>query len=127
MANPTKEFFDELNRRGHEPLLEKASATVRLDLTRGRETEHWFMLIDHGDIRVSHNMAAADCVVKFDAAVFDDLARGRANAMAAVLRGTPHVEGDMGLLVLLQRLFPGPQGTREPRPAVRPAVRKGSS
>jgi hypothetical protein len=37
---------------------------------------------------------------------------GRVNAFAAVLRGTVTVEGDPTLLVLLQRLLPGPPNAR---------------
>ena len=43
-----------------------------------------------------------------DKVVFDKLAAGRLNAVAAVLRGDLEVEGDWRLLVRIQRLFPGP-------------------
>jgi hypothetical protein len=41
-------------------------------------------------------------------AVFDDIVGGRTNAMASLLRGALAVDGDPELLVLTQRLFPGP-------------------
>ena len=40
--------------------------------------------------------------------VFEDLARGRANAMAALLRGQLRADGDPEFLILFQRLFPAP-------------------
>jgi hypothetical protein len=36
--------------------------------------------------------------------------------MAAVLRGLIAIEGDIELLMLFQRLFPGPPGRRTPVP-----------
>jgi putative sterol carrier protein len=38
--------------------------------------------------------------------LFDDLASGRANAMAAMLRGAVAVDGDRTLMIRFQRLFP---------------------
>ncbi len=45
--------------------------------------------------------------MRADKAVFDKVASGRLNAVAAVLRGDLQVEGDWRLLVRMQRLFPG--------------------
>ena len=59
-------------------------------------------------ITVSHADGAADCVVRADAALFDDLVRGEANAMASILRGRLVAEGDPALLIRFQRLFPAP-------------------
>jgi hypothetical protein len=44
--------------------------------------------------------------------------------MAALLRGTMRVEGDVQLLVLLQRLFPGPSRSRRRGPSAAPAKGK---
>ena len=38
MADATTEFFDALAERGHEPLLEKTTGTVRFDLRDGKKT-----------------------------------------------------------------------------------------
>ena len=56
--------------------------------------------------------ARADCVLRTDKALFDGIARGEVNAMAAILRGELAFEGDVQLLVLFQRLFPGPSRTK---------------
>ena len=47
--------------------------------------------------------------------MFDKVAAGKVNAVAAVLRGDMQVEGDWRLLVRMQRLFPGPRAARRRR------------
>jgi hypothetical protein len=47
--------------------------------------------------------------------LFERIARGEANATAAVLRGAVIIDGDMELLVQLQKLFPGPPAKRRRR------------
>ena len=115
MADSTTQFFDELGRRGHEPLLEKTSGTIRIDLKDGRKTERWLVTIAKGDLAVSRENAEADCVISGDRALFDDIASGKTNAVAAMLRGTIGVEGDAPLLVSFQRLLPGPPPARRRR------------
>ena len=108
MTNGAKGFFDELGRRGHEPLLAKVTGTVRFEVVDGARTDRWLITINRGDMAVSHKRGAADCTIRGESALFDDLAGGRTNAMAAVLRGALVVTGDVELLLAIQRLFPGP-------------------
>ena len=109
MTNATTEFFQELAARGHEPALAKATGTLRFDLRDGgARAERWLITISKGDVAVSHKNAKADCVVRVDRTLFDGIASGEANAMAAFLRGAIEVEGDRGLLLAFQRAFPGP-------------------
>ena len=108
MTASTIQFFDDLGSRGHQPLLERVSATVRFDITDGGRTLHRLTTIDHGDIRVSEADQPADCVIEGDREAFDALVTGRMSAMVALLRGQLTVEGDPELMVLTQRLFPGP-------------------
>jgi putative sterol carrier protein len=109
MADATTEFFDELAARGHEPVLAKATGTLRFDLRNGgARPERWLITITKGDVAVSHKNAKADCVVRADRALFDCIASGEANAMAAFLRGAVEIDGDRGLLLAFQRAFPGP-------------------
>jgi putative sterol carrier protein len=117
MTDSTAEFFGELGSRGHEPLLEKATGTVRFDVRQGKKTDRWLVAIAKGDLSVSHRNVAADCVVSADKTLFDGVTSGKANAMAALLRGAMTVEGDVQLLVLFQRLFPGAKGSRQAPPA----------
>jgi putative sterol carrier protein len=111
------EFFAELGRRGHEPLLEKASGSARFDVADGRRTERWLVTIDKGDLRVSRRNAAADCILRVDRSSFERAVAGKLNLMAAVLRGEVAVGGDPRLLVLLRRLFPQPSRRRRSRAA----------
>jgi putative sterol carrier protein len=57
---------------------------------------------------VSHKNAHADCIVRADSAVFDGIAGGEVNPVAAVLRGAIDIEGDPELLMLLLRRSPAP-------------------
>jgi hypothetical protein len=66
MTVATADFFDQLARRGHEPLLQRASGTLRFDLQHGTETDHWLVAIDRGDIAVSRKKVRADCVIRTD-------------------------------------------------------------
>ena len=115
MADPTSEFFDELGRREHEPLLKQTSGTLRFDLRDGKRTDRWLVDVKKGDVAVSRRNVRADCVVTADRALFDDVASGKTNAMAAMLRGAMGVEGDVQLLVPFQRLLPGPRRSRRRR------------
>jgi putative sterol carrier protein len=104
-------FFDELQRRGHEPALEKERGLLRFDLRNGGKTARWLVSVDRGDVNVSHKSSRADCVVRMDQALFDRIVNGEANAIAALLRGAFEAEGDLSLLAAFQRLFPGPPTT----------------
>jgi alkyl sulfatase BDS1-like metallo-beta-lactamase superfamily hydrolase len=107
------EFFAELGRRGHEPLLAKAAGSARFDVADGKRTERWRLTIDRGDLRVSRQNSGADCVLRIDRPSFERAVKGRLNLMAAALRGEVSIDGDPRLLVLLQRLFPRPSRRRQ--------------
>jgi putative sterol carrier protein len=117
MTDATAEFFDGLGRRGHEPLLEHATGTVRFDLERGRRTEHWLVSIEKGDVVVSRANSEADAVIRADRELFDLIVSGEMNTMAAMLRGAISVDGDKELVVLFQRLLPGPPRSKAKRRA----------
>jgi len=106
--SPTAAFFDDLARRGHEPLLKSASGTIRFDVLDGERSEHWFVTIEAGDVDVSHSRTKADAVVRLDKDTLDEMVSGQVNAMASVLRGEIVPDGDLSLVILFQRVFPGP-------------------
>ena len=86
--------------------------SIRFDLTRDGRTEHWRVEFRRGTMTVARDGSAADCVIRGDASVFDDLARGRANAMATMLRGQLVADGEAELLTRFQRLLPAPTGRK---------------
>src|SRR5262245_17106521 len=86
MGPATSDFFEQLSTRGHEPLLETTTGSIRVDLAKeGEQKERWLVLIDHGDVDVSHRSSATDCTVRTSAALFDRIATGEENAFAAAL------------------------------------------
>ena len=111
-ADPVGEFFAGLAERGREPLLQNVSGTLRLDLADGGRVEHWYLAIENGGVAVSHDDAEADAVVRTAKALFEGIAAGRVNAMAAALRGALVPQGNLALVVSFQRLFPGPAASR---------------
>jgi putative sterol carrier protein len=115
MSDATTDFFDQLAERGHEPLLRKTRGTIRFDLVHGGQTECRYLTIDRGDIAVSRKRSSADGVLRVDRALFDRMASGEMNPIAAVIRGEFAIEGDWRLLVLVQRLFPAAAGAGGPR------------
>jgi predicted lipid carrier protein YhbT len=103
----TSRFFSRLEDRGTDPRAGRARGTVRLELEDG---EHWYVTLNRGALGVSHEAADADCTVRTDRATLEGMVEGRVNATAALLRGLVHAEGDVELLIYLQRLFPSPPG-----------------
>src|SRR3954447_21409296 len=81
MGDATKGFFEELSSRGHEPLLERVSGTVRVELVNGkRRPESWLVSIDKGELEVSKGGGRADCIIRAPRDLFDEIAAGEANA-----------------------------------------------
>jgi putative sterol carrier protein len=115
MSDATAAFFGELAKRGHEPLLENTKGTLRVELADGKRVDRWFVEVDNGDVAVSRKNAKADCTVRAKKELFDGIAGGEVNATAAVLRGALTIDGDVELIVRLQRLFPGPPARRARR------------
>jgi len=108
VTDPTAAFFDSLRERGHEPALGRKSGVVRFDVDDNGRSERWFVAIDNGTIEVSKRNRAADSTVRSEKQLLDRVVTGKANAVAAMLRGEFSVEGDWNLLIVFQRLFPSP-------------------
>jgi predicted lipid carrier protein YhbT len=117
MSEATEQFFEELSGRGHEPTLARVTGRVRFDIVHGKHTRHWLVTIDRGDITVARKRGKADCTISADHDVFDRLALGQDNAMAATLRGALICAGDVDLMLAVQKLFPGPHADHAERNA----------
>jgi putative sterol carrier protein len=103
------ELFARLGEAGHVPLLKQTSGTMLFELLGGQRIERWRVIVKRGQVSVASGNGPADCVLRADRKLFARMAAGRVNAFAAVLRGEVTVEGDPRLLVLFQRLLPGPR------------------
>ncbi len=101
------EFFDALA-ADPPPMFGTLNGTLRFDISTGDDVESWHVTIEHGTVIVSRDPSVADSIVRAHARLFDDIVSGRANAVAAVLRGDLGVEGNPHLLNVFQRAFPGP-------------------
>jgi hypothetical protein len=115
MGTPTEDFFEDINRRGHNQLLKGVRGTLRFDLSRDEHVESWLVTIRDGDLSAVRGSHEADFVGRFPDWLFDQLVKGEANANANWLRGRIVVEGDLRLGRLFDLLFPGPPGARHPR------------
>ncbi|MEH0842855.1 SCP2 sterol-binding domain-containing protein [Micromonospora sp. CPCC 205711] len=115
MVDATTRFFEDLDRRGYEPLLAKTSGTLRFDLHEGAQTTHWLLEIDRGRLQVSQEDREADTVIGTSPTLFDDLVAGREHGLAALLRGDMTVTGDARLVVQVERIFPSPPHSHGPR------------
>jgi putative sterol carrier protein len=114
MADTIERFFQELEEKGHQPLLGKVRGTVRFDLADGDgEVDHWLMTVDHGDFTITHGEGEADCTMRTDRTLFEKLITGEENALAATLRGALVCAGNVELLFAIQRIFPGPPRARQ--------------
>jgi putative sterol carrier protein len=107
-STATSQFFDHLRLAERQPSLAKAKGTARFDITDAGSVEHWLLTIDDGEVLVSREDADADAIITSSRDTFDELVRGRANMMAALLREDVTASGDPKLLVRVQRLFPRP-------------------
>jgi putative sterol carrier protein len=112
IADSTTDFFERLAAEAHQPLLNSVSGTLRFDLADGLSTDHWYVRVEKGDVEVSHDELPADAIMRLERQVFDAMAEGRLNAVAAFLRGELALDGDVGLVISFQRLFPGPPPPR---------------
>ena len=124
VGDATLAFFESIDRRPREPLLEKVQGTVRFDLHKEGQTDHWFVQIDRGAVAVSRDEREADCVVIADPDLFEQFANGTENALAAGLRGEVTIGGKLHLFLLLERLFPSPPDSHGPRRLIRSELRR---
>ena len=120
-AGSTAAFFEALAARGHEPLLGNVTGTLRVEVLDGDTSEHWHVDVNKGTVKVSRKNTHAGAVVRIPRSLCDDIASGRENAMVAMLRGELVPEGDLRLVMLFSRLFPGP-----PKRASKTAAKRAS-
>ncbi|MFG2108947.1 SCP2 sterol-binding domain-containing protein [Micromonospora chersina] len=126
MSVSAAEYLDREVAGRHPDLPETTAGTLRMDVRDGARTEHWYLTIDHQEIRVARLADDADLVVRADREVFDRIAAGRLHPVAGLLRNDLTAQGDLRLLLSLRRLFPGPPDARHPREVARAGDRVGA-
>jgi putative sterol carrier protein len=108
MAATIEKLLEALAARASErPLPPAFTGVVRVDAEDAGRTEQWYLALRQGAVTVARKGGEPDCVVRGDAATLAAVLDGRANMMAAVLRGALEVEGKAILMVVFQRLTPG--------------------
>ena len=122
MSTTAAQFLQHLDAGPRTDLPETTAGTVRLDVRCDGCTEHWYLTIADQHIQVTRSSDDADLVVGASRDVFDKLANGRMHLAVALLRNELTVRGNMALLMLLRRVFPGPAGARHPRELGRAAL-----
>ena len=110
MAELDRSLLDALAERSHERPATAFDGVVRFDVDAGGRSDAWYLTIVKGVVTVARKGGEPDCIVTGDVATFDAVLSGKANAMAALLRGALDVHGKFVLLTSLQRLFPSSPG-----------------
>jgi putative sterol carrier protein len=113
----TGAFFERLATGTRDDVLGSVHGTIRFDLEDGGHVEHYRVVVRRDSIAVDRSPDAADCVVRTTVPVFDRVAGGHLNALPAALRGLLDIEGDPGLLIRFQRLFPAAEDRTAPASA----------
>jgi putative sterol carrier protein len=103
-------LLEALSERCCERPVAAVDGVVRFDVHEGDEVEYWYLTMAKGVLTVAREGGEPGCVVSGERTTFEAVLSGRANAMAALLRGALHVRGKVVLLTALQRLFPGSPG-----------------
>ena len=110
MAALDQSLLEALAERSHERPITAFNGVVRFDVRDGARVDEWYLTIAKGVVTVGREGGEPECVVAGDVATFDAVLSGKANAMAALLRGALDAQGKFVLLTALQRLFPGSPG-----------------
>lgn len=118
MPDPIDDFFATLGRTVHVRSLDRFTGALRFDLREGGGTQRWRVAIEHGDVRSTQDgQGPVDAVISGERALFAPIVRGEVRPLTAFLRNEIAVTGEFRLLLVLERLLPGPGG-RDPRELV---------
>ena len=110
MARLDERLLQDLSERSHEQPVPGVDGVVRFDVKDGDRVDRWYLSITKGVVTVARKGGEPDCVLTGGRATFDAVLSGRANAVAALLRGAFNAQGKIILLSALQQLFPGSPG-----------------
>ena len=127
MSEAIERFFASLPTRAPAVLRSPIGGTLRIDLTDGNRTEHWFVTLAPGSARVSRQEERPpDAVLTVGTPLFERLVTGREAGLSAVLRNEATFGGHVVLFLALRRFLPDPPGVRDPRETARERVRRSA-
>ena len=106
MTDATAKFFDALVERGHEPRCSRRRR-ARCGSTSKTGRDGPLARRRCQGPRGLRRHLRADCVGPADKSLFENIAGGKTNGVAALLRGAMSIEGDVRLIVLFSGSFPG--------------------
>lgn len=108
-----------------ELLPERISGAISVDLESDGEVQHWRIELNSGNLRVSHNPGAADCVISANREVFRRIILGQDSIQAAAYRTDVLIDGQFLFTALMRRLLPGPPDAWDPREFVKMTRKRG--
>lgn len=121
-----RDFFGRVP--GDYPTLAKTTMSVRFVVRRTLSRGHgsWLLRVHRGQVSASEETGTADYTIRVDDWLLGRILTGEENLIAAALRGDLAMDNglDLGALLLLRKLLPGPPGAlgpRERQPRSRPA------
>src|SRR5262245_33863311 len=103
------EFFDELSRRGHDPLLDRLEGTGRFEGCGGGQVEQWLGAGKGGYVNGTRGGGNADWVMRAERSDFARLINGEVGTLSAFIRGTLQltIQGKGQRIGLISRVFAG--------------------
>ncbi|WCN83444.1 SCP2 sterol-binding domain-containing protein [Micromonospora sp. LH3U1] len=122
MGTTAAQYLQQFDAGRRANLAETTAGTLRLDIRGDGCTDHWYLTVADQHVQINRSADDADLVVRADRTIFDQMANGEMHLATALLRNELVVQGDLRLLTLLRRIFPGPAGARHPRELGRAAL-----
>lgn len=96
-------LFQQLGKQ-HAPNTGPANGVLEFDI---EDAGSWHMMIERGMVAVAEgSVTKPDCVITTDQDDFVRIVRGDDNLVAAMLRGSVRMSGDLDLAMTFRRLIP---------------------
>jgi hypothetical protein len=127
MRDLSADFFAGLSQRARAVLPPTADGTIRIDLIDSNDrVEHWLVVLDHGNARVSQENQPADMIITTNKDLFTDLVTGEEEPGPHLYQGDFDMKGtNQFLWVHFRRLLPDLKGARDPRTMAHPRKDRG--
>ena len=114
MVDATTRFFETSTGGRYEPCWRSPAEASASDLHEGARTTHWLMRSTGESIEVSREDREADTVIGTSPALFENLAAGREDGVAALLRGDITVTRGPPVGAAVGAALPQPSGCLRP-------------